>query len=77
MESIVATLLGTLGVALLTGVFAFAREQINQTRTQAREDVLWYRNEMVPKLEKQQNILEAQTELLKRAMESHRDDKPN
>ena len=47
-------LLGTLGVAVVTAVLAFAREQVKNSR----EDVKWYREELLPTLQRQQGILE-------------------
>lgn len=46
--------IGTLAVAVLGGVLAFAREQIKN----AREDVEFYRKELLPAVEKQQQTLE-------------------
>lgn len=46
--------IGTLAVAVLGGVLAFAREQIKNSR----EDVEFYRNTLLPLAEKQQETLE-------------------
>jgi hypothetical protein len=50
----VEVFVGTLAVAVLGGVLAFAREQIKN----AREDVEFYRSSLLPAVEKQQDILE-------------------
>lgn len=50
--------------ALLTGVLVFAREQINSTRTDSKETVDYYRNQIIPILERQQGILEKQQKQL-------------
>lgn len=47
METIVGALLGTLGVAVVTGVLGFATKMIMW----AREDVKFYRERLLPAVE--------------------------
>lgn len=54
---------GTLAVAVLGAVFAFAREQIKN----AREDVEFYRKQLLPLIEQQQQILEKIVEYTREA----------
>jgi hypothetical protein len=61
VDSIVQTVIGVLGVALIGGVFAFARERLNK----ADEEVKWYREKLLPILEKQQNALDGLERTLK------------
>jgi hypothetical protein len=45
----------------MTGVLAFARERLNKADVamdKCQADVLWYRDKLLPALERQQDILE-------------------
>ena len=57
--------IGTLAVAVLGGVLAFAREQIKN----AREDVTFYRETLLPAVEKQQDVLEKHQLILEQLQE--------
>lgn len=62
MDTIIGAVIGTLGVALITGVLAFARERLNkadEAMKACREDITWYRDKLFPVLEKQQGVLES------------------
>lgn len=52
--------IGTLAVAVLGGVLKFASDQINN----ARKDVEFYRNTLLPLVEKQQETLEKVVDLV-------------
>ena len=57
---------GTLAVAVLGGVLAFAREQIKN----ARDDVEFYRSSLLPAVERQQDVLEKQQVILEEIRKS-------
>ena len=55
--------------ALLTGVLVFAREQINGVREDTKETIKYYRDQVLPILERQQDILEMQQDQIKRLID--------
>jgi hypothetical protein len=61
VETIVGAVVGTLGVALVTGLLAFARERLQKAdefMANQRDEIKWYREKLLPVLEKQQEVLE-------------------
>lgn len=62
METILISIFGTFGIGIITAVFAFSRERLNKADDQlekAQADSRWYRDKLLPALERQQDILEA------------------
>jgi hypothetical protein len=61
VDSIVQTVIGVLGVALIGGVFAFARERLKA----ADDEIKWWREKVLPILEGQQSALDRLENTLK------------
>lgn len=62
MDTILTFVFGTFGIGVITAVFAFSRERLNKSDEQlkdCREENKWYRDKLLPALERQQDILEA------------------
>lgn len=62
METVLISIFGTFGLGVIGAVFGFSRERLNKADIElerCHKDTLWYRDQLLPVLERQQAILEA------------------